>query len=156
MEATLCIEMPTLEPWNPYATLTVDGVVIPNSEVRLLNAKDPEVMKTGRRCYAFVFPFSGEGSISAKGTLRLEALWLELGNGRWDESVVSEVKSRLKTAAPGLDFEVVYIPGEHGGGMDIRLLSLPSGMNEEEALALIQRLSIDEFPVSWQAEIPLK
>ncbi len=156
VEATLCIEMPTLEPWNPYATLMVNGISIPNSEVRLLNAKDPSIMKSAQRCYAFVFPFSIEDTPSAKGILKLETLWLELGNGQLNNQVISEVRRRLESVAPGLDFEAVYVPGKNGGGMDIRLLSLPNGMSEDDAIALIQKLSIDELPVDWQTEISFK
>ncbi len=156
VEAVLCIEMPTLEPWNPYATLTVGDMVIPNEEVRLLNAKDPGVMKSAHRCYAFVFPFSVKSASSKKGVLKLETLWLELGNGQWNDQVISEIHRRLDVVAPGLDFEAVPVLGENGGGMDIRLISLPKGMTEDQAMMLIQRLSIDELPVAWQTEISLK
>lgn len=158
IEVVLCIEMPTLEPWNPYATLTIGEMVIPNLEVRLLNAKDPAIMKSTRRCYAFVFPFSAGSASSSnnKGVIKVETLWLELGNGQWNDQVISEIQRRLEAVAPGLDFEVIYVPGKNGGGMDIRLLSLPKGMSEEQALSLIQRLSIDELPVVWQSEISFK
>ncbi len=156
VEAVLCIEMPTLEPWNPYATLTVGDVVIPNEEVRLLNAKDPGIMKSAHRCYAFVFPFSVKSASSEKGVLKLGTLWLELGNGQWNDQVISEIHRRLDVVAPGLDFEAVPVLGKNGGGMDIRLISLPKGMTEDQAMMLIQRLSIDELPVAWQTEISLK
>ena len=106
---TLCIEMPSLEPWNPYATLTIDGTVIPNAEVRLLNAKDPQVMQTPNRCYAFTFPLEDKQATAGQGVLKLENLWLELGNGFWNEAVVAQMKERARKVAPGLDFEVVHV-----------------------------------------------
>ncbi|MBU2536937.1 MAG: hypothetical protein KKH22_00750, partial [Proteobacteria bacterium] len=156
VQAELCIEMPTLDPWNPYATLTVDGTVIPNSEVALLNAKDPKVMQAANRCYLFTFPLSTESSISGKGMLKLEKLWLELGRGAWSDAVIAEIKTRLSQVAPGVDFEVVSVSGEGGGGGRINITLKPENMSDDEAVRLILQLSKDEIPTNWQTEIDLK
>jgi hypothetical protein len=156
VQAELCIEMPTLDPWNPYATLTVDGTVIPNSEVALLNAKNPTVMETSNRCYLFTFPLSADGSISGKGVLKLEKLWLELGRGQLTDEVIAEVKTRLNSVSPGVDFEVVTTAGKDGGGVSINITSKPENMSDDDVVSLIQQLSIDEIPTNWETEINLK
>jgi hypothetical protein len=156
VQAELCIEMPTLDPWNPYATLTVDGTVISNSEVALLNAKDPKVMETANRCYLFTFPLSTEGNISGKGMLKLDKLWLELGRGQLTDAVIAEVKARLSKVAPGVDFEMESVSGKDGGGVSINITSKPENMSNEDVERLIQQLSIDEIPTNWQTEIDLK
>lgn len=156
VQAELCIEMPTLDPWNPYATLTVDGMVIPNSEVALLNAKNPKVMETSNRCYLFTFPLSADGSISGKGVLKLEKLWLELGRGQFTDEVIAQIKTRLNKVAPGVDFEVVTVAGKGGGGAFIKITSKPEGMSDDEIVSLIQQLSIDEVSTNWETEISLK
>lgn len=156
VQAELCIEMPTLDPWNPYATLTVDGTVIPNSGVDLLNAKDPKVMQTANRCYLFTFPLSTEGSISGKGILKLDKLWLELGRGQLTDAVIAEIKTRLSKVAPDVDFEMVSVSGKGGGGVSINITSKPENMSNEDVERLIQQLSIDEIPTNWQTEIDLK
>lgn len=157
VQAELCIEMPTLDPWNPYATLTVDGTIIPNSEVALLNAKDPKVMATSNRCYLFTFPFSADGSISGRGVLKLDKLWLELGRGQLtNNEVITEVKARLGKVAPGVDFNMVATSGKDGGGVSINVISKPDTMSNADIERLIQQLSIDEVPTNWQTEINLK
>jgi hypothetical protein len=156
VQVDLCIEMPTLDPWNPYATLTVDGTVIPNSEVVLLNAKDPKVMGASNRCYLFTFPLSANGSTSGKGVLKLEKLWLELGRGQLTDDVITEVKTRLNRVSPGVDFEVVTIAGKDGGGVSINVTSKPENMSNADVVNLIQQLSIDEVPTNWETEINLK
>ena len=154
--ATLCIEMPTLEPWNPYATLTIGNEEVPNAEVRLLNAKDPDVMQQKTRCYAFTFPVD-QGRLQAqRATLRLEALWLELGNGYWDDEVVAQLHARAQKVAPGLKFEVVHERGEFGGGAYLKFHALPEGMTTEQAILLVQRLGMDEIPVAWETTLALK
>jgi hypothetical protein len=156
VQVELCIEMPTLDPWNPYATLTVDGTVVPNSEVALLNAKNPTVMETSNRCYLFTFPLSADGSISGKGVLKLEKLWLELGRGQLTDEVIAEVKTRLNSVSPGVDFEVVTTAGKDGGGVSINITSKPENMSDDDVVSLIQQLSIDEIPTNWETEINLK
>lgn len=156
IQAELCIEMPTLEPWNPYATLTIDNIVIQNSEVTLLNAKDPKVMEALNRCYLFTFPLSPNGSASGKGVLKLEKLWIELGRGQLTDKVVTEIKTRLKSVSPEVDFEVVTTTGENGGGASINVTSKPENMSAAEAVSLIQRLSIDEILTNWETTINLK
>ena len=156
VQAELCIEMPTLDPWNPYATLIVDGVAIPNSEVAVLDAKDPKVMQTANRCYLFTFPLSPDGSISGKGVLKLDKLWLELGRGQLTDAVIAEVRARLSKMAPGVDFEMVSVSGKGGGGVLINITSKPENMSDEDVERLIQRLSIDEISTNWQTEISLK
>lgn len=155
VQADLCLEMPDLRPWNPYASLTVAGQTIPNSEVRLLNAKDPAVMQSAQRCYRFTFPLAEAQARGGQATLRVEKLWLELGNGIWTPEVVATVKERLQHAAPGVDFEIVHSTQTGGGGAAIRILAKPEALSEEEAAALVSRLAIDELPVSWQMNITL-
>ena len=156
VQASVCMEMPDLRPWNPYAALYVAGQVIPNSEVRLLNAKNPAVMQDTKRCYRFTFPIPAGDAPSGKATLRIEKLWLELGNGNWTPDVVATVKTRLHKVAPGVDFEVVHTAETGGGGVSIRLLSKPDTLSEEDAVALIGRLAIDELPAAWEAQIPVR
>ena len=156
VQAELCIEMPSMEPWNPYATLTVDGTAIPNSEVSLINAKDPAVMKSQNRCYLFTFPVSVANSTSHTGTLSLEKLWLELGRGLLTDDVVTQIKGRLHQSQPQLDFKVVHTAGNGGGGAEIKILSKPTGMNNADAIQLIQQASIDEVPGNWQMDVDLK
>lgn len=157
VQVELCIDMPTLDPWNPYATLTIDAVtVIPNIEVTLLNAKDPEVMKSQNRCYLFTFPVSTESLVTKKGTLRLEKLWLELGHGQFTDEVVTEIKARMSEVAPGVDFEVVSVSEQGGGGVSIKVISKPENMSDNDVMSLIQQLSIDEISTKWQMEIELK
>lgn len=155
VQVILCIEMPTLAPWNPYATLMVDGKTIPNTEVALLNAKSPSVMKSANRCYRFAFPISAEGNISKTATLHLEKLWLEVGNGQLDENAVAEIENRLQEIAPGVEFEVVTQIEKGGGGAFIRILTRPDGMSEQQAIEKVLQASIEEIPLYWQAEIPL-
>ncbi len=156
VQTELCIEMPTLDPWNPYATLTVDGTIVPNSEVALINAKDPKVMETSNRCYLFTFLLSTNGSTSGKGVLKLDKLWLELGRGQLTADVIAEVKTRMSKAAPGVDFEMVSVSGKGGGGVAINITSKPDNMSDDDVMRLIQQLSIDEVPTNWQTEITLK
>lgn len=156
VQVELCIDMPTLDPWNPYATLTIDGTVIQNVEVTLINAKDPEVMKSQNRCYLFTFPISTESLVIEKGTLRLEKLWLELGRGQFTDEVVTEIKARMLKVAPGVDFEVVSVPEQGGGGVSIKVTSKPENMSDNDVISLIQQLSIDEIAMKWQMEIELK
>ncbi len=153
--ATLCIKMPTSEPWNPYATLRVNGNVIPNSGFRLLHAKDPDVMKSLIRCYEFTFPYKVRGTSLQRATIKLENLWLELGRGYWDKHAVAKINERAQKFAPGLNFEIVHVRGQNGGGAYIKFHSLPPGISPEEATRLIQRLGIDEIPVNWETEITL-
>lgn len=155
VQVELCLEMPTLDPWNPYATLTVDGLVIPNSEVALLDAKNPKVMETPHRCYRFTFPLLTH-SLSGKGVLKLEKLWLELGRGQFTDEVVAQIKARLQKVAPGADFEIVKVAEKGGGGALIKITSKPQGMSEDEIVNLIQQLSIDEVATNWEVEISLK
>lgn len=156
VQVELCLEMPTLDPWNPYATLTVDNMVIPNSEVVLLDAKNPKVMETPHRCYLFTFPLSANSSLSGKGILKLEKLWLELGRGQFTDEVIAQIKTRLHKVAPGVDFEVVTVAGKGGGGALIKITSKPQGLSDDEIVSLIQQLSIDEVATNWEAEISLK
>ncbi|NCP87696.1 hypothetical protein GW781_14105 [bacterium] len=150
------MEMPTLDPWTPYASLLVDGTIIPNSGVVLLNAKDLHLMENAYRCYQFTFPFSTEGSLSGKATLRLENLWLELGRGQFDAKTIAEVKNRVQQAAPGLEFEIVSESGKGGGGGYFNIISLPQNMNEADALKIIQQMTLDEYLINWQSEISFK
>ena len=156
VHATLCITLPTKEPWNPYATLTVDGRVIPNAEVRLLDAKDPDIMRRKTRCYAFLFPVKTARLQGTQATLRLEMLWLELGNGYWNDRVVAELHRRAQVFAPGLRFRVVHERGKYGGGAYLEFQALPQGMTPEQAVALLQQLSRDEIPLAWQTTLSLK
>lgn len=156
VQVELCIEMPTLDPWNPYATLTVDGTVIPNSEVALVNAKDPKIMETANRCYKFTFPVSTDGSISGKGVVKLDKLWLELGRGQLTDDVIKEVKTRMSKVAPDVNFDIVATSGKGGGGVSINITSKPENMSNDDVVRLIQQLSIDEIPTNWQTEINLK
>ncbi len=128
VKATVCITMPNLRPWNPYASLTVNGQTTYNSEVRLLHAKDPNVMKTTNRCYQFLFPLS-QIPHGAKATLRIEKLWVELGNGAWTPEVIATVKARAQKTAPGLDFQIEITSKGKGGGTAIRILHKPQGMS---------------------------
>jgi hypothetical protein len=156
VQVEMCIDMPNLEPWNPYATLIVDGTIIPNSGVDLINAKDPGVMKTTYRCYLFTFPFSTEGSLSGKGVIKLEKLWLELGRGQLIGETLTEVKNRVKKVAPGVDFELVNVSDEGGGGVYFKIISKSEEMSDADIMQLIQQMSIDELPTSWQTEITFK
>ncbi len=156
VQVTLCITLPTREPWNPYATLTVGHEVVPNAEVRLLDAKDPTVMQRRTRCYAFIFPVEAAQLAVESATLRLEMLWLELGNGYWNDQVVAELHTRAQTVAPGLRFTVVHERGKYGGGAYLEFQALPPGMTPDQAITLLQRLSRDEIPVAWQTTLPLK
>lgn len=156
IQVEMCIDMPNLEPWNPYATLTVDGTVIPNSEVDLINAKDPEVMQTTYRCYLFTFPFSTEGSLSGKGVIRLEKLWMELGRGQLTGETLVDVKKRVEKVAPEVDFELVHVSDKGGGGVYFRIISKPEGLSDADVMQLILQMSIDELPTNWQAEITFK
>jgi len=155
VQATVCMTMPNLRPWNPYASLTVNGDTIYNSEVRLLHAKDPATMKTTNRCYQFLFPLR-QIPHGAKVTLRIEKLWVELGNGAWTPKVVATVKERAQKTVPGLDFQMEFTSDGKGGGAAIHILQKPQSMSDAEAIALINRLAIDELPVSWQTTTTLK
>lgn len=156
VQAELCILMPSLEPWDPYATLTVDGKIIPNNEVALMNAKDPAVMKSQTRCYRFTFPVSVAESASPIGMLKLENLSLEVQGGLLSDEGAAAAKARLQVDQPQLDFKVVVKSGNGGGGAYIQLLSKPEGMSDAQAIQLIQQASIDEVPGNWQTEIDLK
>ncbi len=156
VQTQLCMDMPSLEPWNPYATLTVDGTVTANSEVALVNAKDPTVMKSQNRCYLFTFQVSVTNSPSHRGTLRLEKFWLELGQGLLTDDVVATIKSRVQQSQPQLDFKVLHTTGNRGGGAGIQILSKPSGMSDAQAIGLIEQASIDQRPGNWQLDIDLK
>ncbi|MDO9028517.1 MAG: hypothetical protein Q7U68_06635 [Candidatus Roizmanbacteria bacterium] len=155
VQAELCILMPSLEPWGPYATLTVDGKVIPNSEVALINAKDPAVMKSQTRCYRFTFPVSVANSAFDTGTLKLENLSVDVQGGLLSDDGVAAAKARLYNDQPQLDFKVV-IETSNGGGAYIQILSKPDNMSDAQAIRLIQQASIDEIPGNWQTEIDLK
>lgn len=156
VQAELCILMPSLEPWDPYATLTVDGKVIPNSEVALINAKDPEVMKSQTRCYLFTFPVSVADSTSHTGILKLEKLSVEVQGGLLSDDGVAAAKARLHNDQPQLDFKVVVKTSNGGGGAYIQILSKPDNMSDARAIRLIQQASIDEIPGNWQTEVNLK
>lgn len=156
VQAELCIELPTLDPWNPYATLTVDGTVIPNSGWDLLNAKDPSVMKSQTRCYLFTFPVSVADSTSNTGTLKLERLSAEVRGGLLSDDGVAAAKARLHNDQPQLDFKVVIETGNGGGGAYIQILSKPDNMSDEQAIQLIQQASINEIAGNWQTEVNLK
>ena len=155
VKATVCMTMPNLRPWNPYASLTVNGDTIYNSEVRLLHAKDPTVMKSANRCYQFFFPLR-QIPHGATATLRIEKLWVELGNGAWTPKVVATVKERAQKTVSGLDFQIDFASNGKGGGAAIHIFQKPQNMSNAEAIALINRLAIDELPVSWQTTTTLK
>jgi len=155
VQAELCILMPSLEPWDPYATLTVDGKIIPDNEVALINAKDPAVMKSQTRCYLFTFPVSVAESASPIGVLKLEKLSLEVQGGLLSDEGAAAAKARLQVDQPQLDFKVVAKSG-NGGGAYIQLLSKPEGMSDAQAIQLIQQASVDEVPGNWQTEVELK
>lgn len=157
VQAELCMLMPSLEPWFPYATLTVDGKIIPNNEVALMNAKDPAVMKSQTRCYLFTFPVSVAESASPIGMLKLENLSVEVQGGLLNDAGLAAAKARLQVDQPHqLDFKVVVKSGNGGGGAYIQLLSKPESMSDAQAIQLIQQASIDEVPGNWQTEVELK
>ncbi len=156
VQAELCILMPSLEPWFPYATLTVDGKIVPNNEVALVNAKDPAVMKSQTRCYLFTFPVSAADSVSQIGTLKLEKLSLEVQGGLLTEGGAAAAKTRLHRDQPQLDFQVVVNRGKDGSGAYIQILSKPEGMSDMQAIQLIQQASMDELPGNWQTDVELK
>ena len=156
VQAELCILMPSLEPWDPYATITVDGKVIPNNEVALINAKDPSVMKSQTRCYLFTFPVSVAGGTSHTGTLKLEKLSVEVRGGLLSDDGVAAAKARLHNDQPQLDFKVVIETGNGGGGAYIQILSKPDNMSDEQAIQLIQQASINEIAGNWQTGVNLK
>lgn len=156
VQAELCILMPSLEHWDPYATLSVDGKVIPNNEVALINAKDPSVMKSQTRCYLFTFPVSVADSTSHIEILKLEKLSVEVRGGLLNDDGVAAAKARLHNDQPQLDFKVVIETGNGGGGAYIQILSKPDTMSDAQAIQLIQQVSIDEIPGNWQTEVNLK
>lgn len=156
VQAELCILLPSLEPWFPYATLMVDGKIVPNSEVALINAKDPAVMKSQTRCFSFTFPVSAADSVSRIGTLKLENLSLEVDGGLLTDAGAAAAKARLHGDQPQLDFQVVVKNGKGGGGAYIQILSKPEGMSDAQAIQLIQQASMDEIPGNWQAYVELK
>lgn len=156
VQAELCIEMPTLDPqWVPEASLTVDGSPIGSGGWSLIGAKDPDVMKTARRCYLFHFPITEEQRATGTATLKLERVSREIEGGLLCEAGEAAAKANLQEEHPEIDFEVVIVHGEGGGGAYIDILSKPEGMSEDEALQLIQAASEEEFPVGWEAEIDL-
>jgi hypothetical protein len=155
VQAELCIEMPTLDQWFPEASLTVAGTTIPNRGWSLVNAKDPDVMKTARRCYVFRFPVTAEQSAAGIGTLKLERLSREIEGGLLSEAGEAAAKERLLKDHPEIEFEVVIVHGEGGGGAYVDFLSKPEGMSEEEALQLVREAAEEEIPVGWEAEIDL-
>lgn len=156
VQAKLCIPLPSLEPWFPYATLTVDGRIVPNNEVALVNAKDPAVMKSQTRCFLFTFPVSAADSVSPIGTLKLEKLSLEVQGGLLTDAGAAAARSRLHRDQPQLDFQVVVKSGKGGSGAYIQILSKPEGMSDAQAIQLIQQAAMDEVPGNWQTEVELK
>jgi hypothetical protein len=156
VQAELCILMPSLEPWFPYATLTVDGEIVPNNEVALINAKDPAVMKSQTRCFLFTFPVSEADSVSPIGTLKLENLSLEVDGGLLTDAGADAARTRLHRDQPQLDFQVVVKSGKGGSGAYIQLLSKPEGMSDMQAIQMIQQASVDEIPGNWQIDVELK
>jgi len=156
VQAELCITMPTLDPqWFPEASLTVVGATIRNGGWSLVNAKDPDVMKSPTRCYVFRFPVTAEQSMAQTGMLKLEKLTREIEGGLLSEVGEAAAKERLQQEHPEIDFKVVIVHGEGGGGAYIEVRSKPEGMSEDEALQLIQAAAEEEIPGTWQAEIDL-
>jgi hypothetical protein len=151
----LCIDMPTRDPWNPYATLTVEDRVIHNIAVALIDPKNPKTMESQNRCYLFTFPVTPEDLKANTGTIKLEKLWLELGNGYFSDEVITEVKTRMSTISPEVVFDIVPNFGEGGGGVAIEVISKPENMSETDVVKLINELSIDEITTTWQMEIDL-
>lgn len=156
VQANLCILLPSVDQWGPFATLTVDGKVILNSEVSLINAKDPAVIESQTRCYTFVFPVSVTDSISTTATLKLEKLSVDVNGGLLTKAGLVAAKTRLKKEQPQIDFEMVIEIGEGGGGADIKIHSKPENMSDYDALQLILKASIEEVPGNWQTDVNLK
>lgn len=155
IQAELCIFLPSLEQWGPYATLNVDGKVIPNSEVALINAKDPDVAKSQTRCYQFTFPITVTEKMSKTAALQLEKLTVDYQGGLLTEPGLLAIRKRLQETQPQIDFAVVIEKGEGGGGAYIQILSKPDGMGDDQVFQLIQQASIEEVPETWQKVINL-
>lgn len=156
LQAELCIEMPTLDPqWVPEGSLIVDGKTIGKGGWRLIGAKDPDMMKTARRCYLFHFPLTEEQRAAGTATLILEHVSREIEGGLLSEAGEAAAKERLQQEYPEIEFEVVIVHGEGGGGAYVDFLSKPEGMSEEEALKLVRAAAEEEIPVGWEAEIDL-
>lgn len=155
VQAEVCIPLPSQAAWEPFASLTVDGQRFTNTVVALLDAKNPDIMETARRCYRFTFQV-GTGRVqSATATLKLEKLSREVDGGLLTPQGETAARTRLQKEYPQLDFKVVFVNETGGGGADIQVLSLPENMSEEQAIMLIQQASMEEVAGNWQQEISL-
>lgn len=152
----LCMDMPSSEPWNPYASLTIGKNVIPNTGVTFLNVKDPQATQGTYRCYRFSFPYNSSIAPENTATLRLEKVWMEVGRGQYTPETLQTIRQRVQDAAPGLKFEIVSEAGKGGGGGYFHVLSLPEGMSGLEADMLIDKMTRQEYLLDWQASIFLK
>ncbi|GAB4500851.1 MAG: hypothetical protein Fur0035_03910 [Anaerolineales bacterium] len=152
----LCMDMPSSEPWNPYASLTIGKNVVPNTGVTFLNVKDPQATQGTYRCYRFTFPYDSSIAPENVAALRLEKVWMEVGRGQYTPETLQTIRQRVQEAAPGLQFEIVSEAGKGGGGGYFQILSLPEGMSSQEAETLIDKMTRQEYLLDWQASIPLK
>jgi hypothetical protein len=155
IQAELCIFLPSLEQWGPYATLIVDGKVISNSEVALINAKDPNTAKSQTRCYQFTFPVTVTEKMSKTAVLKLEKLTADYQGGLLTETGLVAIKKRLQETQPQIDFTVVIEKGKGGGGAYIQILAKPDGMSDDQVFQLIQQASVEEVSENWQEVVDL-
>ena len=155
LQAEICMDMPTLDPWNPYASITIGDVVVPNDQVILVNAKDPKVMASKYRCYVFSFPITDKLATSQTAVLKIEKLWVEVGRGLLTDDVLPTVKSRVQQKYPTLDFEVIQTSGEQGGGAAIKILSKPADVSDQSVLEAIRQAMINEIPEAWLMQIDI-
>lgn len=152
----LCLNLPSSEPWNPYASLTIGGNVIPNTGVTFLNVKDPQATQGTYRCYRFTFPYDFSTAPQNAATLRLEKIWMEVGRGQYTPETLQTIRQRVQQAAPGLEFEIVSDAGKGGGGGYFQIVSLPQGMSVQAANRLIDKMALQEYLLDWQTSISLK
>lgn len=155
IQSELCIVLPSLEQWGPYATLSIDGKVTPNSEVALINAKSPAVSKSQTRCYQFTFPVTVTESMSKTAILKLEKLSVDYQGGLLTETGLAATRKRLQETQPQIDFNVIIEKGEGGGGAYIQILSKPDGISDDQVFQLIQQASIEEVSENWQEVVDL-
>lgn len=156
VQTELCIFLPSIEQWGPFATLSIDGEIVTNSEIALIDPKDPKTATSQTRCYRFTFPITVIPEMPKTAVLKLENLTADYHGGLLTNAGLTTAQKRLHETQPLIDFTVIIEKGDGGGGAYIQILSKPDGMNDDQVMKLIQQASIVEFPMNWQEVINLK
>lgn len=153
--ATACIDLPSSDPWWPQVSLEINGEEMQEIGITLVDAKNPETMRSKNRCFLFEIPIQIKSGKNGNALFKIKSVLLDRQPDFMNQTYLNSLRERVKKTAPELDFKIETVQTDTGGGLDLIITSKPSTMTDDEAIAIIMQAANLEIPIGWELPVHL-